>query len=220
LTGITGHIAVEGPIGVGKTVLAELLADKLQARLILEGPESNPFLPQFYKDRDKFAFQTQIFFLMSRYAQQEQFAYDDLFSPCAVSDYMFAKDRLFARLNLSDNEFTLYENIAGVLMKNVAVPDLVIYLTASTDTLIQRIKKRNRAYEKGIEKSYLHELCTIYSDYFFSYSDSPLLVVKTDNIDFSRDEDKLNYIVEKASAITEGAQYLSFGGVASGLWGS
>ena len=207
---VKGHIAVEGPIGVGKTTLAELLAKKLGARLILENPEKNPFLPDFYKNRKSFAFQTQIFFLMSRYAQQAQFAHEDLFSLCTVSDYIFAKDSLFARLNLSDNELILYEKIASILEKNVAAPDTVIYLTASTDTLIQRIRKRQRSFEKGLDKSYLEDLCEIYSDYFFSYDDTPLLVVKTDNVDFSVEEDKLNYISEKISDMKEGTEYIFF----------
>lgn len=219
MTGIKGHIAVEGPIGVGKSTLAGLLAKKLDARLILENTENNPFLPEFYKDRVKYAFQTQIFFLMSRYALQEQFTHDDLFAPCAISDYIFAKDELFARLNLSDNELALYEKVAAALKKNIAVPDLVIYLTASIDTLAQRIRKRNRQYEKAIEKSYLKDLCEIYSDFFFSYNDSPLLVVKTDHIDFSIDEDKLNYVVEKIAGKGDGAEYISFDGASPGFWG-
>ncbi|UCC80701.1 MAG: deoxynucleoside kinase [Candidatus Zixiibacteriota bacterium] len=210
---IKGHIAVEGPIGVGKTTLAELLARKLDARLILENPESNPFLPDFYKNRERFAFQTQIFFLMSRYAQQQHFAHDDLFSQCTVSDYIFAKDALFARINLSDDELILYEKVASVLEKNVAIPDMVIYLTASVDTLLQRIKKRQRSFEKGIDKSYLEDLCEIYSDFFFSYNDRPLLVVKTDNVDFSADGEKLSYIIEKIAGKKEGTEYISFDSV-------
>jgi len=210
---IKGHIAIEGPIGVGKTTLAELLAKRLDARLVLENPESNPFLPDFYKNRERFAFQTQIFFLMSRYAQQQQFAHDDLFSQCTVSDYVFAKDSLFARLNLSNDELVLYEKVASHLKKNVANPAMVIYLTASVDTLIQRIKKRQRSFEKGLDKSYLEDLCEIYSNFFFNYNDSPLLVIKTDNVDFSVDGDKLSYIIEKMSQKKEGAEYISFDSV-------
>ena len=214
-----GHIAIEGPIGVGKTTLARMLSERLEARLILENPENNPFLEDFYKDRRKHAFQTQIFFLMSRYAQQEQFVQDDLFASCAVSDYLFSKDELFARLNLSDDEYLLYERVAETLKKNIAVPDLVIYLSASVDTLAQRIKRRNRSYEKGIEKSYLKELCEIYSDYFFNYSDSPLLVVGTDNIDFAENLDELNYVIERIGKITDGTEFISFDNVTPGFWG-
>lgn len=210
---IKGLIAIEGPIGVGKTTLAELLARKLDARLILENPESNPFLPDFYKNRERFAFQTQIFFLMSRYAQQQHFAHDDLFSQCTVSDYIFAKDALFARINLSDDEFVLYEKVASILEKNVAIPDMVIYLTASVDTLLERIWRRQRSFEKGIDKSYLEDLCEIYSDFFFNYNDRPLLVVKTDNVDFSADGEKLSYIIEKIASKKEGTEYISFDSV-------
>ena len=210
---IKGHIAIEGPIGVGKTTLAELLARKLDARLILENPESNPFLPDFYKNRKRFAFQTQIFFLMSRYAQQQHFAHDDLFSQCTLSDYIFAKDNLFARLNLSGDELILYEKVLSNLEKNVAIPDMVIYLTATVDTLIRRIRRRQRSFEKGFDKSYLNDLCEMYSDFFFNYNGAPLLVVKTDNVDFSADGEKLSYIIEKISNKKEGTEYISFDSV-------
>jgi deoxyadenosine/deoxycytidine kinase len=192
---IRGFIAIEGPIGVGKTTLAELLAEKLNARLILENPEINPFLTDFYKNRERFAFQTQIFFLMSRYAQQQQFAHDDLFSQCTISDYIFAKDALFAGLNLSNDEFSLYQKVVSTLEKNVAIPDMVIYLTSSVNNLLRRINGRQRPYEKNIDRSYLEDLCESYSDFFFNYNDAPLLVIKTDNVDFSSDGDKLAYII-------------------------
>lgn len=207
---IRGHIAIEGPIGVGKTTLAELLAKELDARLILENAEGNPFLHDFYKDRERFAFQTQIFFLMSRYGQQQNFAHDDLFSQCTVTDYIFAKDGLFARLNLTSEEYVLYEKVASVLGKNSAVPDKVIYLTASVDTLMRRVGKRQRSFEKGLEKSYLEDLCEIYSDFFFNYDAAPLLVVKTDNVDFSEDGEKLSYLIERLSDKSAGTQYISF----------
>jgi len=210
LKSIKGHIAVEGPIGVGKTTLAELLAEIFGARLILENPEYNPFLPDFYRNRKRFAFQTQIFFLMSRYTQMQQLAYHDLFSQCSVSDYLFDKDHLFARLNLSDNEMALYEKVSSVLKKNIAAPDMVVYLTASVDTMIQRIKKRGRSFEKGFDKAYLEDLCEIYSDFFFNYNNTPLLVINTDNIDFAADTDKLNYVIERLTNKKEGTEYVSF----------
>ncbi len=208
-----GHIAIEGPIGVGKTTFAELLTDRFDARLVLEEVENNPFLADFYKDRRKYAFQTQIFFLMSRYAQQEQLAHADLFAHCTVSDYVFAKDKLFARLNLSEKEMGLYDKVISVLERNIKAPDLVIYLTASVNTLIQRIKKRGRHFEKGFDKDYLESLREIYGDFFFSYNDSPLLVIKTDNVDFSVDEDKLSYVIDKIVSGIDSTEYISFDSV-------
>ena len=207
---VKGHIAVEGPVGVGKTTLAELLAERFGARLILENSESNPYLPDFYKNRSRFAFQTQIFFLMSRYAQMQQLSYHDLFSECSISDYLFDKDELFARLNLSVNEMALYEKVSSALKKNIAAPDMVIYLTASVDTLVHRIKKRGRSFEKGFDKDYLEDLCESYGDFFFNYNNTSLLVINTDNIDFSADMDKLDYVIERISTKKEGTEYISF----------
>jgi len=208
-----GHIAIEGPIGVGKTTLAELLTNKLDGRLVLEEVENNPFLPDFYKNRQGFAFQTQIFFLMSRYAQQENIAHGDLFSQCIISDYVFAKDRLFAQLNLSEKEMALYDKIVSALEKNITPPDLIIYLTASVNTLMQRIKKRARDFEKGFDKNYLETLCDIYTNFFFNYSKSPLLIIKTDNVDFSQNNDKLSYVIDKILSKSGGTEYISFDSV-------
>jgi len=212
----SGYIAIEGPIGVGKTALATRLSDYFNGRLILEMAEDNPFLSQFYKNRDRHSFQTQIFFLMSRYAQQEQLLAQDLFSNCTFSDYMFAKDRIFARLNLSENEMALYEKVALVLEGNVKSPDLVIYLTASIDTLVERIKRRGRSFEKSFDKEYLSELCDVYSNYFFHYNKSPMLVIKTDNVDLSIDNEKIEYLAEKISSKPEGTEYISFDSYALG----
>ncbi len=206
----SGYIAIEGPIGVGKTTLAEHLTEHFRGRLILELAEENPFLPDFYKNRDRFAFHTQIFFLMSRYRQQEEFFEYDLFSETVISDYLFAKDRIFASLNLSDREFALYDRVAGALEKNIVWPDLVIYLTASLDNLVARIKKRNRSFEKGFDRDYLLQLCESYSDYFFYYNRTPLLVVKTDDFDVRRDADKFNYLVEKIISKPNGTEYISW----------
>jgi deoxyadenosine/deoxycytidine kinase len=208
--GRRGYIAIEGPIGVGKTTLAEILANRLGGRLVLELAEENPFLADFYKNRDRFAFHTQIFFLMSRFRQQEEFSSYDLFSQSVVSDYLFAKDRIFARINLSDREFALYDRIATALEQNVVWPDLVIYLTASLETLMRRIKRRDRSFERGFDREYLEALCETYADYFFHYERTPLLVVKTDNVDFSREPDRFEYLAEKILSKPRNTEYISF----------
>jgi deoxyadenosine/deoxycytidine kinase len=211
-----GYIAVEGPIGVGKTTLSELLADHFKGRLILELAEENPFLTDFYKNRARFAFHTQIFFLMSRFRQQEEFSTYDLFSETIISDYLFAKDRVFARINLSDRELALYDRVATVLEQNIVWPDLVIYLTSSIEVLLDRIKRRSRSFEKGFDKDYLEELCESYSDFFFYYNRTPLLVVKTDNFDFRQDKDKFNYLIEKIISKPIGTEYISFDSLTNG----
>src|SRR3990172_6069530 len=151
----TQYIAVEGPIGVGKTSLTELLAIEFDGRHIFENIEENPFIRNFYKDRQKHAFQTQLFFLLSRYQQQKDLSQQGLFNRVTVADYIFAKDRIFAHLNLDDNELSLYEQIYKLLDARITKPDLVIYLQAEPRVLIERIRKRNKDYEKDIEESYL-----------------------------------------------------------------
>ena len=188
------YIAVEGVIGVGKTSLAKLLGTRIGARLNLEVVEENPFLGKFYYDRATFAFQTQIFFLLSRYRQQQKLFQHDLFSRTLVGDYLFAKDRIFANLNLSDEELVLYNQLAAILEQRIVVPDLVIYLQARTEVLLQRIKMRGRAYERDMDGAYIDALNGAYSYYFHHYQDSPLLVVNTDDLDFvnvARDFDLL-----------------------------
>src|ERR1035438_3570300 len=152
------YIAIEGPIGVGKTSLAEILAKKLNARLVLEGAMENPFIHTFYKDMKAHAFQTQLFFLLSRYKQQQEMAQSDLLQPGVISDYIFAKDRLFANLTLDDNELKLYEQIHSILGGRVLKPDFIIYLQASTDVLLKRINQRGRKFESQITADYLAEL--------------------------------------------------------------
>jgi len=207
---MNGYIAVEGPIGVGKTTLSELLSRHFNGRLILELAEDNPFLNDFYRDRNRFAFQTQLYFLMSRYKQQEEFIHHDLFSETIVADYLFAKDRIFANINLSDQELSLYDKVASALEKNIAKPDLVIYLTASLENLMGRIKKRSRPFEKGFDKEYLQIICEAYSDFFFHYTKTPLLIIKTDHCDFSLEPAKFDYLIEKISSRPRQTEYISF----------
>jgi deoxyguanosine kinase len=195
------YIALEGPIGVGKSTLAHLLAEKMGARLLLEQVEENPFLHDFYRDRERFAFQTQLFFLLSRYQQQTEILQEDLFSRGGVvSDYLLVKDRLFASINLSRQELRLYDRLWGIIAPRAPRPDLAILLLADVDVLIERIKRRSRAYERSLPRSYLEEVNRAYCDYFFNYDESPLLVVDTTEIDFVRsreDQDQLLAIIRE-----------------------
>jgi deoxyadenosine/deoxycytidine kinase len=177
------YIAIEGPIGVGKTTLAQILAERAGARLVLEPVEENPFLAQFYDDARKYAFQTQLFFLLSRFQQQQALHQRELFTTSTIADYLFAKDRIFAALTLDANELALYDRLYGALGPRVVKPDLVIYLQARVDVLLQRIKRRGRAYERQIDPNYVETLATGYNDFFFHYEDTPLLVVNTSDID-------------------------------------
>jgi len=178
------YIAVEGPIGAGKTSLSGLLAKKFSARRILESPQENPFLQRFYEDRKKYAFEAQIFFLLSRYQQQQDLLQMDLFNRLTISDYLFAKDRIFASINLDENEMALYERIYRLLTGRIPTPDLVVYLQARADALLSRIKQRELEYERSIGVDYLEMLVEAYNNYFFHYSESPLLVIDTSEIDF------------------------------------
>ena len=203
------HIAIEGTIGVGKTSLAGILGDRLEAKLILEEFEENPFLVEFYKDSDRFAFQTQLFFLLSRYRQQQQLQQTDLFTKTLISDYMFVKDRLFAALNLDDKEMSLYNAVARILEKNVASPDMVIFLQSDSDRLMQNIKLRGREYEKLIDWKYIDALNQMYNEYFFRYDDSPLLIINTNDIDFVNNKDDLEEIIKFIRTPGEGTRYFN-----------
>jgi deoxyguanosine kinase len=178
------YIIVEGPIGVGKSSLTNILSARFEARRVMEVVEENPFLASFYSDRAKFAFQTQMFFLLSRFKQQQELFQQDLFSAVTVSDYLFAKDRIFANLTLQADELSLYERVFEALQPRVTKPDLVIYLQARIDVLLARIKKRGREFERKFDPDYLDGLCKAYNDFFFHYTDTPLLVVNTSDIDF------------------------------------
>ena len=201
------HIAIEGTIGVGKTSLAKLLGEHLDAKLIIEEFEENPFLVEFYKDSERHAFQTQLFFLLSRYRQQQQFQQTNLFTKTLISDYMFIKDRIFAALNLNDKEMSLYDSVARILEKNISWPDLVIFLQSDTDRLMQNIKLRGRAYEKMIDWKYIDALNQMYNEFFFRYNFSPLLIINTNDIDFVNNKNDLKEVIKFIRTPVDGTRY-------------
>ncbi len=178
------YIAIEGVIGAGKTSLAKKIGERLSAKYIFEQFENNPFLEKFYIDRKRFAFQTQMFFLINRFKQQQELHQEDLFSEHLVCDYIFEKDRIFAYMNLSKDELNLYESIYPLLARSLRKPDLVIFLQSNTDRLVYNIKKRNRKVERAITRNYLEELSEAYNHYFFRYNSTPLLIVNSSDIDF------------------------------------
>ena len=192
------YVAIEGTIGVGKTSLANLLSEKLSAKLVLETFEDNPFLSDFYEDPERHAFQTQLWFLLQRYQQQQDLRQVDMFQNLVITDYMFVKDRLFASLNLSEKELSLYDTVANMMERNVMHPDLVIFLQADTETLMKNIAKRGRDFEKNISEDYIDALNQVYNEYFFRYQDTPLVIINTNNIDFVNNnqdlEEMINYI--------------------------
>jgi deoxyguanosine kinase len=201
------YINIEGSIGAGKTSLAKILSDRLSARLILEETEQNPFLPDFYKDKRRYAFQTQLFFLLSRHKQQQQLFATDLFHKKVVTDYFFDKDRIFASVTLDERELYLYERVLSALQRDVPRPDLVVYLQTSSEVLLKRIKERNRSYEKNIDLGYIRNLNEAYNHYFFHYTKTPLLVVNTDRIDFVNNEKDLEDLLGLLSTPLSGTKY-------------
>jgi len=201
------YIVVEGVIGVGKTSLSRLLTERLQARLVLEEVEENPFLKDFYQERARFAFQTQMHFLFSRYQQQRSLRQLELFSERLVADYLFQKDRIFAGLNLSDRELALYERLVGWLELDVMKPDVVVYLQASPDTLMMRIARRGRTFERDMDREYIRQLNEAYNHFFFHYTDAPLLVVNTNGIDFVNNTEDFEDLLRRIVTHRQGTVY-------------
>ncbi|MGC1341012.1 MAG: deoxynucleoside kinase [Candidatus Binataceae bacterium] len=202
-----GYIAVEGPIGVGKTSLAQMLAKELNARLLLEDADNNPFLPRFYAEPDKYAFPAQLYFLLTRYNQQRELLQRDLFEQATVADYLFAKDRIFANLNLAPDEIKLYEGVYKLVDAQMAKPDLVVYVRARVEVLGERLRKRNRDFERHISFEYLERVSSAYRDFFFYYDEAPLLVVDSSEIDFVANPSDLADLIREIDAAGPGTQY-------------
>ncbi|MBD3233928.1 MAG: AAA family ATPase [candidate division Zixibacteria bacterium] len=202
------YIAIEGVIGAGKTTLATALAKRFRMQLVLEEVETNPFLEDFYVDPRRYAFQVQIFFLTSRFQQLQKLSYIDIFHQGAVCDYMFEKDGIFARLNLDDREYSLYQKIAPSLGENLPRPDLVIYLAADNEVLLERIKRRGRHFERNIDKDYIAQLNDEYNRFFLHYDASPLLIVDSNSFNFINNSTHFETLVENVTEPFNGRRYL------------
>ena len=203
----SNYIAIEGVVGAGKTTLAKLIGKRLDAMLILEEAESNPFLPDFYRDPRRYAFQTQMFFLLSRYKQQEELPHPDLFHRWLVADYIFAKDRIFAAINLDEREMALYDRVSEALQQYIRPPDLVIYLQSSIRRLINNIRIRNRSYERDMPEEYIRLLSENYNRYFLNYMQTPLIIVNADNSDFLNKPEQVDRLIDMIKAGISGMQY-------------
>ena len=201
------YIAIEGVTGVGKTGLARLLGERVNARLELEDAEENPFLPLFYEDPERYGFQAQVFFLLSRYRQQQAFHQMDLFQSVVVSNFLFARDRIYAHVALNDDELALYERLTETLQEKAPRPDLVIYLQNSTENLMRRIRERGRGYEQVIREAYLERLVEAYTHFFFHYSETPLLVVNVSEVDFVNRSDDLEDLLQQIVSPPAGTRY-------------
>jgi deoxyguanosine kinase len=208
------YLAVDGPIGVGKTTLVEMLVHRYEGVKVLEDAD-NPFLGDFYQDRPGAAFQTELYFLLSRYKQQQDIAQRELFDRLLVSDYTFQKNRIFAYLNLSDTELMLFDKLYALLEPQIPVPDLVLYLVADVDTCMERIRKRARAVEKTISENYLAELIDAYNHYYHYYARSPLLVVDTRHLNFPQRPEDFDELIHRLSKPVKGTEYFQPLGSAS-----
>jgi deoxyadenosine/deoxycytidine kinase len=186
------YIAIEGVIGAGKTTLAKKIKEKINAEFIAEQFDVNPFLENFYSNRKRYAFQTQMFFLINRFKQQQELNQENLFTQYIVCDYLFEKDKIFAYLNLSEDELKLYEALFPLLARNLRKPDVVVFLQSSVDRLMYNIKKRNRRIERNLTRSYIEELSEAYNHFFFRYTATPLLIVNSSDIDFVSNEEDFN----------------------------
>jgi deoxyguanosine kinase len=205
------HIVVEGPIGAGKTSLARILAERSGAALVLEEPEANPFLPSFYQDPRRWALALQLFFLFQRINHLAGLKQLDLFERTVVADFLFDKDPLFARLNLTDDEFALYQRIYGHLAPQAAVPDLVIYLQAPVETLMNRVRRRASSYERGITEDYLARLNQAYGRFFHEYTAAPVLIVNSKNLNFVDRPGDFDLLLRRVSEMRGPREFFSLG---------
>ena len=205
------YVAVEGPIGVGKTSLARRLAQHIAAETLLEKPDENPFLAKFYKDPPRYALATQLFFLFQRGNEVRDLAQMDLFSASTVSDYLLDKDPLFARLNLGDAEFALYQQIYHNLQLQIPVPDLVIYLQAAPETLVERVRRRAKSYEQIISDTYLLRVAQGYSNFFYHYDAAPVLMVNTDRLNFEDGDEDFTLLLQRIGEMRGTREFFSRG---------
>jgi deoxyguanosine kinase len=203
------YIVVEGPIGCGKTSLAKRLAERMNAATLLEDAAANPFLPQFYRDMRRHALPTQLFFLFQRVQQLSSLKQPDLFARPTIADFTLAKDPLFARLTLDDAEYQLYRQIYDHVRPQAPDPDLVIYLQASTDTLLDRVKRRGHRMESGIDEGYLRQLSEAYARFFHEYDGSPLLIVNSERLDFPGNARHLDLLIERITAMRGGREFFN-----------
>ncbi len=203
------YIAIEGPIGVGKTSLVQLLGEYFNAHTVLETVEDNPFLEGFYRNRERYAFQTEMFFLLSRYRQQMSLSQYNLFNRVTITDYIIDRNRIFAYINLNNEEVRLYEDVYSILKHKIPKPDLLIYLQADIDTLKKRIKMRGRVFEKNISDEYLDEVNKAFNNYFFHYTQSPILIVNANEINFVEKKEDLKDLIKKILSHKKGREYYS-----------
>ncbi len=204
------YLAIEGVLGVGKSTLVKYFGQHTHAQPLFESHVDNPFLTQFYENRSANAFQTQIVFLLSRYNQiKDTFLQQDLFIPQIISDYMFAKDRIFASINLNENEMAIYNKLSTLLQKDLIEPDYIVYLQASTEVLLERIAMRDRTFERNIDEQYIDSLNECYNSFFMHYEGCPVLIVNTNNLDFVKNPDDFQFLLNNICKVPPGKNFLS-----------